>query len=70
MVEIFDKLLNFFEIIADTVVSLFEGLGTLLKALASVGTVAGGIGVWMPASLAAIVTVIFGIALVLRVVGR
>lgn len=66
----FDKFIGFFEVIIDTVVSLFEGLGTLLQALAAVGSVTGGIGVWMPAGLAAIVTVIFGIALVLRVVGR
>lgn len=70
MVDFLDKFIAFFEIIADTIVSLFEGLGMLLKALFAVSSVTGTVGVWMPSGLAVVVSVIFALALILRLVGR
>lgn len=70
MVDFLDKFISFFEIIANTIVSFFEGLVMLLKALTAVSSAIGSVGVWMPAGLALIVSVIFALALILRIVGR
>lgn len=70
MADFLNKIFDFFELCKDLIVSTIEGLLTFASALATITTSSTFVGIWMPAGIAAIVTAVFVLVIILRLVGR
>lgn len=65
-----DALFDFVTMIKDFVMSLIDGLGTLLNALFFVVGIVPGAARWMPGFLFSFVSVAVTLIIVLRIIGR